>query len=248
MSRPIVGSFGKALDGSLSINFGYSAGPDCEQACLHHPKSTAKNPTNACYAFRSELRPDRSQLAAKLARHQRTRPETICNKALLEIVTLQTKGKTIPWVRISTNGSVPRPSKVTDRFKEAFCRLLEHCKSAGIPVHLPVETAAKARFYRSLVGGLAVVRESAVSRRRFLETKYPVSFTADGESRIESVELARQLAADRREKSGRKCVVCPAVLNSFAARRNPAMKNERAKCGACVACAASTTDIVYPKH
>ena len=68
--KPILGPFSEGIDGSVSINFGVSGGVHCDPHCRHHPESVANDPTNACYAVRSELQPDRRGLAAKLERHE----------------------------------------------------------------------------------------------------------------------------------------------------------------------------------
>ena len=246
----ILGTFGKGVDGSISLNFDVSGGDNCDIACPHHPDSTAENATNACYAARAEIRPDRSQLAAKLDRHGAMPPFLVVNRALFEIHELQRLGHKIPWLRISTNGSVPQPEQVDKSFRECFRRLLEWCRDSGIPVHFPTETYPKTRFYRALCGDLVTVRESVVDEKRFLRASGAVSVVvgSEGSSRIERVTEARTVAQKRRERTGRKVVVCPAVLNSFAARRDPNLKNDRAKCGACTACQHEEMDIVYPRH
>jgi hypothetical protein len=53
---PIIGSFGKGIEGSISINFGVSGGADCDTLCKHHPESVAKDATHLCYAARSGRR------------------------------------------------------------------------------------------------------------------------------------------------------------------------------------------------
>jgi hypothetical protein len=250
--RPILGSFGKALPDAVSINFGLSGGRNCDVRCKHHPDSTAKDATKQCYAVRIEIRPDRIQLKGKLERHENMPPALVCNRATLEIITAVERGIVIPWARISTAGSLPQPEDVREdkAFRDAFRRLLETCRQYGIPVHIPVETYEKARFYRALAGDLVVIRESAQSDRRFLRAKGAVSVVGGTPemSRLERVEKSRELAAKRRELTGRKTVVCPAITNSFAARRDPSKKNDRAKCGACVACSLAHIDIVYPLH
>ena len=248
----ILGTFGKGVDGSVSINFSVSGGDNCDTACVHHPQSTANNATFACYAARSEIRPDRAQLAAKLTRHERMPAALVCGKALLELQELLRRRKRIPWVRISTNGSLPQIDDVRGNklFRSQFRALLSFCKDNAIPIHIPVETYAKARFYRSLLGDLATIRESVQRLGRFTSASGAVSVVAGAksESRIERVEIARQVARERREATGRKCIVCPAVLNGFAARRDRSLLNINAKCGNCTACANSLVDIVYPLH
>lgn len=248
----ILGTFGKGIDGSITVNFGVSGGKHCDTRCKHHPESTAADATRACYAVRAEQRPDRQQLAAKLQRHETIPAALVCGRALLEIQELELRGKRIPWLRISTNGSLPQPETVrgSKLFRSQFRALLQHCQQSGIPVHIPVETALKRRFYDALVGDLVTIRESAQTANRFYRAPCAVSFTAGNSSqtRAERVETARQVAARRRLSTGRKSIVCPAVLNSFAAKRNPALKNDRAKCGACTACSAAEVDVVYPLH
>ena len=250
---PITGTFGKGIDGSVSINFGVSGGADCDPSCKHHPSSTARDATHLCYAARSEVRPDRTQLAAKLQRHQEMPPALVLGRALLEIQQIVGRGKVVPWVRISTNGALPMPSKVRGNklFRNQLRALLSYCADHSIPVHMPTESYAKARFYRSIVKDLAVVRESLQGGLERLESASgAISYVAGTQSqtRLERVETARMAAKTRRESTGRKTVVCPAILNSWAARRDKSKLNARAKCGACVACAMANVDIVYPLH
>ena len=116
---------------------------------------------------------------------------------------------------------------------------------------MPTESFSKARFYRSLVGNLAVVRESIQGGlQRLKSASGAISFVAgiQSQTRVERVETARMAAKMRRDSTGRKTIVCPAILNSWAARRDKNKLNARAKCGACVACAMGNVDIVYPLH
>ena len=83
----------------VSVNFGRSGGVHCDPSCAHHPESIAPRPTLACYAVRAEQRPDRSQLADKLHRHEGLPPALIIGAALVELQQLVDRGKTPPWVR-----------------------------------------------------------------------------------------------------------------------------------------------------
>jgi len=251
-----LGGFSKGLPLAITLNFDISGGDNCDDACPHHPKTTApeKSSTRKCYAFALEKRSDRTPLLDKLKRHGAMPPALLCGAATIELQGLLDQGITIPWLRISTNGSVP-PEHVarTDKlFVSQFRTLLRLAIANRIPVHLPIETATKSRLYRALVGDLVTVRESAYSSARFLRAIHPVSVVAGRaeQTRIERVEAARQLAARRRERTGRKQVVCPAITNSFAAQRNPRIKNDRAKCGkgGCTACEKPEVDIIYPLH
>lgn len=238
-------TFGKAVEGAQALNFGVSGGRNCDDLCVLK--------WEGCYSIRNELRPDRRGLYVKLLRHQRMKPEVLVGAAISEVLGMIV----IPWYRFSSAGSLPRPAKVRGNkvFQSQLRRLLTLVRERMLPladdqrgIHIPVESARKARFYRALIGDLAVVRESCQSRRRFLTAQGPCSFVAGGETRIDRVEHAREIAKLRRETTGRKCVVCPAVLNSWAALRNPDMKHPLAKCGACTACALHNVDVVYPLH
>ena len=151
----------------------------------------------------------------------------------------------------------PRPRQVEDvredkLFRSQFRALLSWCAQHDIPVHIPVESSRKARFYRAWVGDLAVIRQSCQTKRQWREAKGAVSCVvgAKGTTYPERIEAAREAAAERRKATGRKAIVCPAILNTFVSKGkgNEYKKNPNAKCGACVACALSHVDIVYPIH
>ena len=97
--------------------------------CAHHPESTAPRPTLACYAVRTERRPDRSQLADKLQRHEGLPPALVIGAALVELQQLVDRGKTPPWVRLSTNGSLPQPAKATKLFLDQLTAFLIFAKA-----------------------------------------------------------------------------------------------------------------------
>src|SRR5262245_17098269 len=118
-SLPVLGSFGKAVDGAVSLNFAPSAGHNCDPSCPLLNK--------LCYAKRTELRPDRSELATKLARHAAAGATAVTARALEEIQ----RRSYVPWLRISTNGSVPnRPDRDTAQLMR---ELLEHARERSIP-------------------------------------------------------------------------------------------------------------------
>lgn len=271
----ILGKFGKGIERSVSVNFSRSGGRNCARKCRHHPRSTAPKHlrTNACYAVTIEARPDRQPLTAKLARHEEIGAVRVVNQALLE---LQMMDEHPPWLRISTGGSVPeRPGKL---LVSALRGLLTYCRDCGIPVHFPVETAAKARRYRAIVGDLCQVRESIQDPKRNNTAEGAVSMVAGADIdsganiRERRIEAARAMADERRQATGRKTIVCPAIVAGWrlkttqakltgARRRQDAvdvarLSNEveqrkasagKSKCGACKACALDC-DIVYPLH
>lgn len=272
----VLGSFSKGVDGAASLNFGLSGGANCDTGCRHHPAHYVGAATRAgiCYAKVVELRHDRVQLADKLARHEAAAASAIAAKALLELEREELHGRPArPWFRFSTNGALPKPAiALADRqFLPRFRALLAFNRKRGTPVHLPVESADKASFYREHAAGLAVVRESIQTPDMSPDTiaghaipAGPVSFTA-GESVAPGKDKRRRIlaAADAAAKAwakltGRKTIVCPAVRVSFLARtkagkgsRSPAEVDAwrmSAKCGSCKACAWEHVDIVYPAH
>jgi len=62
---------------------------------------------------------------------------------------------------------------------------------------------------------------------------------------VERVSEAKRIAAARSARTGRKCIVCPAVAARYLHHNRPA---PLAKCGNCTACAHSHVDVVYPLH
>jgi hypothetical protein len=254
-NKPVLGRFDKSVAGGMSVNFGMSAGKHCDVGCRYHPENPKSDAAGRCYAIRSEHRFDRVQLLAKLMRHENADPTLIARRALAELQVVYAGGNKVPWFRISTNGSVPQPSECTRDFRKAFVELLEFCDKMNIPVHLPVETRRKYRYYKKLVGSLCVVRLSAGSEKDFIVAKEPVSFvgghmlwpgTKKRMTRPERVEESKRLAKLRMDHTGRKTVVCPAVADYYLNHRPHA--ESKAKCGNCVACAVPDVDVVYPVH
>ena len=249
-TRPVLGTFSKGIPGSVSLNFDLSGGKNCDTGCKYHPAQQG-----TCYAVRLEGRHDRRELAAKLKRHGKTDPAIICGRALAELSDRVCRGISVPWLRISTSGSVPSPAaaRANPRFRATLRALLPFCPDNSIPVHFPDETTPKARYYRSIVGDLVTVRESATTLRRFVTTSHTASVTAGqpGTSRTVRVVTAVKVAMAKRTETGRRVIVCPAVTHSWASnpiKSNPIPRNPRAKCGSCTACAQGNTDVVYPLH
>ena len=245
----VLGMFSKGTAGSVSVNFGRSGGANCDPCCVHHPQSKAPHPTGACYAVRTEKRPDRGQLAEKLERHESLPPSLVIGAALVELQQLVDRGKTPPWVRLSTSGSLPQPKRATKLFLGQLRVFLIFAKQNGIPVHIPVESHRKARFYRKHLGHLAIVRESLQGSA--LRVSGPVSLVAGVDVitgrnvRRRRLEAARRVAKQRTAATGRKCIVCPAVAVWFL---HPYGHTSKAKCGRCKACTRPDIDIVYPLH
>jgi hypothetical protein len=269
----VLGTFSKGATGAVSINFGLSGGANCATSCRHHPIHYSGSGDNAgkCYAVVVESRADRVQLRDKLARHETLPASTIVGRALVELSRLKIHGKTLPpWVRISANGAVPAPAAALAdrRFLPLLRELLAFCRTNGIPVHFPVETAEKAAFYTAHVGDIVTIRESIQTHNMMPCTiadharpAGAASFTAGEDvgrgshKRKRILAAAVAAAAAWSKRTGRKTIVCPAVRVSFLSRyKNGKTREENAawrdsaKCGNCTACAQSHIDIVYPAH
>ena len=255
----VLGKFGKGIEGSFSLNYGTSSGRNCDRACPHHRDSTAANPTHACYATRSETY--RLALKNRLARHERTEAAILTLQALIELRKVHAK-RPVTWLRFSVAGSLPQIEDITPDFRKALRLILDFCVKNNIPVHMPVETAAKAKVYRQIVAGRCVVRESVHDDRSFIFAKGPTSAVAGTQDDSQMVRLimAKTLAARHTAQTGQRAIVCPAVATRIIAytkcRENGGTHQEAqkehgsplAKCGSCVACADSSKSIVYPLH
>jgi hypothetical protein len=261
---PVLGTFSKGCAGAVSLNMGVSGGRHCDSGCLHHPANDGTR-----YAVAVEQRADRSQLAAKLVRHEMSDASIIVGRAIIETTRILFDAS-IPWFRFSTNGSLPQPAdaRADRRFLPLLRELCGKLVGHSVPVHLPVESADKASFYREAVGDLVCVRESLQIADLSPETiathaipSGPVSFTAGksvtaGKDKLRRILAAADAAARAwSQRTGRRTIVCPAVrvsfLSKYASRLSKAQKEEwrgKAKCGSCTACANRSVDIVYPAH
>ena len=244
---PVLGSFSKGAEGSCSLSFCTSGGKFCDRRCPHHPQSTVPDATRACYAVRTERRPDRQQLRDKLACHERTDPALLVVRALLEVQKMVKTGQRPCWMRISTSGSVPNPSQASWAFLYGLRGLMALCNEHGIPVHFPIETAEKTAFYRDALQQLCVVRESLANEHQLLTAGGPVAFTAGrrDQTRVERVEECQRLAKARFHHTGRRTLICPAIKSRF---WNHNQVDPRFKCGKCRACACRSLDILYCLH
>ena len=250
---PPLSVFSKSVAGSVALNFGLSGGVNCGTDCMYHPDSTNPNasPERArCYAATLEAGYRGRNIRAKLARHEAEPATELIDRARIEFAYKVSAQGSVPWFRFSAFGSVP--VVVPDNFRT----LCQEVTQAGTPIHLPVESIAKYRAYNEAVGDIVAVRLSVPAEDFHKYPDIPVS-TVGGSmschSPAERVAVSKDMARSRSKKTGRKCIVCPAVaaqhLNTKPAqreRRKQAMKHS--KCGNCTACAVSTIDIVYPVH
>jgi len=272
----VLSSFSKAVSRGAALNFGLSGGKHCESTCRHHPANfnAGEGGSEVCYAVGVELRGDRVQLKNKLGRHESTTPHKLVGSALVELEREAMYDQPArPWFRFSTGGSLPSKRRATAdrRFVPLLTMLLAHLHKRGTPVHLPIESAAKARFYRGVVGCLAVVRESLQTSNMCPDTiathaipEGPCSFTAGEDvpagprKRLRVIAAARAAAAAWSKRTGRKTIVCPAVVVGWLSRSKSTCGGRTeeqvaewragAKCGSCTACALKHIDVVYPAH
>lgn len=256
--KPILGSFSKAIDGSVALNFSQSGGKNCDLSCIYHPENHSMPEKNRCYAARAEIRPDRKALKDKLKRHEIDGAAETATKALEELKQI-CKTQKIPWLRISAFGSVPQPRHASKKFIKTTKKLFAFAKNNGILVHFPVETERKAQFYRKHTKNLVVVRQSVQSHDEWIGCLGPSSIVAGNSqlSQMERIAESKRLANIRIQATGRKTIVCPAVASSYINTERNRIKtgkyrkiqgDPKAKCGNCTACANPKVDIVYPSH
>jgi len=238
---PILGGFGKAIRGAVSLNFGRSGGDNCAASCPYHPRSTSAHASvqaARCYAATCETRADRQQLAAKLNRHETTAAAALIDAARVEFARKSARG-VVPWFRFSSFGSVPKI--VPSNFRALCIEVL----AAGTPIHLPIEDSPKISKYLAAVGDITTVRASVAAPcfDAYSGACSTVIGSMSDDTPRERVALAVQAAKARTAASGRKCIVCPAVAASHLRT-----KSKAAKCGNCVACADLGVDVIYPVH
>lgn len=228
--KTTIGTFGKGLPGSKTINFGVSGGANCSDTC-------PLKKSGLCYAISTEkLKPSITvNLERKQANFTGYLEALTSDKALTEL-------NTAPWIRASAFGSIPMPGKITDKDKTLLAKLASGITNHS-KLHFPVETKAKADLLRA--AGFHGVRVSAANNTRkaktLIDSGYPVSITIAGEKRAvgKNKRLNSQKAFDYASKLRAKGItakVCPAIPGS-------------AKCGNCKLCANPDIQaIIYPLH
>lgn len=242
------GTFKKAIPGSLAINFAESSGRNCDLSCPLHASNGG-----GCYATAIERRKPSvtSSLTARALDPIGYVRDVLdgLNKANL---------CSVPWVRFSVFGSVPRAADVEVEANPVLSSLLRSLASRlrthAHKVHLPVETTRKAHAYRRLgffprVSFATNWRTDKHERelRRTLDDGFPVSLTSDdglgkgaGWTKRQQ-EYARRVTIPELRKAfpDKKVRGCPAILGN-------------AKCGACRLCVdpqfGGADIVVYPLH
>jgi hypothetical protein len=185
-------------------------------------------------------------------------PVLVINMAIDAVMKLLLAGIVIPWFRFSVSGSLPRLTWESLKTDKAFCdalrRLVLLLVENDIPVHLPKE-GESAEVYRFLLGDLITVRRSFSQEieqwHEYTAGASSVVVGDYGDTRKERIAKARAAAREHEQRTGRRTVVCPAVLsniNNHIRRQEGRPQVSKAQCGTCTACAVDTFDIVYPKH
>ena len=209
-----------------------------------HPESEspyAVPEAGRCYAATCEARPDRQNLVRKLDRIEDADPAAVVDIADAE---LRQRRYRLPWFRLSAFGSVP------DRIPAGFVRMLERVHDAGTPIHFPIEDPERVDRYRSaLPDGIAVRWSIPMGDSESWTTYAGPCSTVAGSMRDrpkQRIEDARTIASERRQATGRRTIVCPAIVTSTLRRTDKSVR--AVKCGECRHCADTSTDVVYPVH
>jgi hypothetical protein len=253
----VYNSFGKGNAWSLSLNFGLSSGNNCDTSCRHHRFSSAENATRACYSSTIELQREaaRDNLQAK----EDLGAMKVLALAIMQWAELQAFIRAegignVRWMRISSGGSVPPREQIPERYRKRYHalwrQLVQLWLSVGVKVHFPVETLEKAQYYRSFLGDLIAIRVSSQSLESFGNATSAASCVVGEDITVKTsksvkrdrIAYARAYARERYNKTGRKSIVCPAIVSTFENRDN------KIYCGDCDACSRESVDIIYPLH
>ncbi|NJL70279.1 MAG: hypothetical protein HC888_01110 [Candidatus Competibacteraceae bacterium] len=225
MFGTLVGTFGKGVEGSNTINFGPSGSEQCSDECPLKGRE--------CYAEVTEKR--KPSISVNL-RKKAANPEAYAK----ELADNAHKLIHSPWIRFNAFGSIPMVAS-WDWFQN-MKRV-----AAALPldrVHFPVETLVKAATVKAM--GFTPRVSAATDEGRMyniLNNGHVASLVVDCGKRCLS-KNKRTIAQPAFEKAhelnarGIKTRVCPAITGS-------------AKCGACKLCADAAVKVViypYTKH
>jgi hypothetical protein len=225
----ILGTYGKGIEGSKTVNFSESGGKFCDLSCELHPENGG-----GCYAVTAGKR--KPTIVKNGLKHS-------ANFSLF-LGAVRAMVKTLseaPWIRFSAFGSISAPSTWTDSDKANLSQIAE--KLDHSIVHFPVETLEKARALKDL-GYFPRVSDGEASEA--MDAGFPVSRVVKGTKRItgsmsrkrkhEVSAPARELARELRA-NGLSAKVCPAIVAN-------------AKCGDCTMCSGTSgvDVIIYPDH
>jgi len=224
----------KMAPGAFCVSFGESGGALCDDDCKHKRGS--------CYWMRLQVgRPTTRSAMARL--------ESLGGLRVVRAA-IATMPRRFAWMRWSVSAGVPMPEHFGNRadwraFRREFRRANQQAIESGADVHLPTESARKARILRRMLSGLGVVVRRSVQSARvsdLLRAKDHRAFTvyAPGHrvtagpvgklQKRANIEAAHDLAREVRA-AGSSCVVCP-------------FSSSGRLCGDCRACASDRVDVV----
>ena len=223
----LIGTYGKGVEGSCTVNFTLSGGRHCDDSC---PLKDGP-----CYAITTEAM--KPSISVNLERKQNN-----IDAYIGQLASPKSLGKLAraPWVRFAAFGSIPEPGELSRKAKNGLKQIaqaLDHSR-----VHWPTETLKKARMLKTLGFTPRVsVATNTQNLGKVLRAGHVASCTVAGE------KLAR--GKNKRAHSS-KAIAFVRDLQSkgIAAKVCPAVAGE-AKCGSCTACAnPNVSVIVYPMH
>ena len=252
----VFNSFGKGVDKSISLNWDMSSGDNCSVTCRHHRDSTAENATHACYSTTAEsMRPS---VRDSLGRKGKMSPLEIIGLAYIQLgelfTFLDSRGEALEFFRMSSAGSVPPrdsiPEQERKRYETIFRLFCLTLVKRGVAIHFPVEDVEKWEYYHSIVGDIVTVRLSLQNVQSETSENRPCSFVVGEDIRSansktvkrDRIALAKKRAHERYIATGRKTIVCPAIVSTFEKRES------KIQCGQCDACSRRGVDVVYPLH
>lgn len=224
----LVGSFGKGVKGSATVNFTVSGGDHCDDSC------SLKG--NGCYAVTTEA--VKPSITVNLEKKQAALGDYLSALGQPKVVK---RLQQAPWIRFAAFGSVKAPHLWT-LDEQLKARQL----AAQLPhetQHFPTETKAKYDHLTSMgfnprlslgeTTGQQVALEVSSGRKVSVVVEGP-KLARGKNKRVHSgpaFDMQKELLAQ-----GIKAKVCPAVSGN-------------AKCGDCTMCAQKDTKvIIYPKH
>ena len=221
----LIGTYGKGITGSTTVNFTHSGGQHCDDSC------PLKG--NVCYAeHTAKLKPSIAKnLEKKESDFSGYLKALTTEKALAKLA-----GSS--WTRFAAFGSIPAPSTWTIQDRMAL-RLIAAAVSHG-NYHFPIETVEKAEALKAL--GFKNMRVSIGEANEAIAKGFPVSVSFDcgkravGKNKRKIAQPAFDYAKTVKATTGLNAKVCPAIPGN-------------AKCGQCTMCADNNVDmVIYPVH
>jgi hypothetical protein len=229
---PIFSWNSKIGENAIALNFSRSGGADCDDSCV-------LKKSGICYAMASQR--IYKALYAKLERHENNGFEWVLKTALNALEGNPGNFEGIRFFRFSTHGTVPNRSFSTSE-RIALARFGDLLKGNNIAIHFPVETREK---YAAILDCGIQPRLSFQDRiNGSLCSPLCSSVTAGvrRQTKLDRIGDARKIAGWAR-KTGKRVVICPAIVSSFVGRKR------KITCDQCGLCSSSKVDtVIYPMH